>query len=96
MLIAKMIEIMDEKMIEFKMEKFMTLRALTNIIVRPVKKESQLDIVLGSSIGRGDIFFVVQLFNFDFIISANINPDMRQIKAPQESQKIGSSIGFIC
>ena len=46
----------------------------------------QLDIVLGFSRGM-EIFFVVQLFNFDFIISANINPDIRQIKAPQESQK---------
>ena len=37
-----------------------------------------------------------QLFNLVFIISANINPDIRQINAPHESQKIGSSIGCIC
>ena len=52
--------------------------------------------VLGSSRGMGDILYVAHLFSFDFIMSANINPDIRQINAPQESQKIGSSIGFIC
>ena len=91
-----MIEIIDENMRDFIIEKFIMLKALTNIIVRPVKNVNQLDIVLGFSSGKGDILFIVQLFNFDFIMSANINPDIRQIKAPQESQKIGSSIGFIC
>ena len=96
MLIPKRIEIIDENMRDFMKEKFITLKALTNIIVSPVKNANQLDIVLGFSIGRGDIFFVVQLFNFDFIMSANINPDIRQINAPQESQNIGSLIGSIC
>ena len=96
MLTPKSIEIMDENMKDFTIEKFIRLKALTNIIVRPVKNVNQLDIVLGFSRGRGDIFFVVQLFNFDFIMSANINPDIRHINAPQESQNIGSSMGFIC
>ena len=96
MLIAKMIEIIDENTRDFKREKFIKLKALTNIIVRPVKNANQLDIVLGFSRGKGEILFVVQLFNLDFIMSANINPDIRQMNAPQESQKTGSSIGFIC
>ena len=85
----------DENMKDFKMEKFIKLKALMNIIVRPVKNVNQLDIVIEFSRGRGEIFFVVQLFNLDFIMSANINPDSRQMNAPQESQNIGSSIGFI-
>jgi hypothetical protein len=96
MLMPKSIEITKEKISDLIMEKFMMLKALTKIIVRPVKNENQLDIVLGFSRGVGDIFFVVQLVSFDFIMSANINPDIRQMKAPQDSQKIGSSIGFIC
>ena len=96
MLTPKMIEIIDENMRDFIIEKFIKFKALTNMIVRPIKNVNQLDIVLGFSSGRGDIFSVVQLFNLDFIMSANINPDIRQINAPQESQKIGSSIGFIC
>ena len=96
MLIPKSIEIIEENIIDLIIEKLMILRALTKIIVRPVKNENQLDIVLGFSRGIGDIFFVVQLFSFDFIMSANINPDIRQINAPQDNQKKGSSIGFIC
>ena len=96
MLMPKSIEIIEENIRDLIIEKFMMLRALTKIIVKPVKNENQLDIDLGFSSGIGDIFFVVQLFSFDFIMSANINPDIRQINAPQESQKIGSSIGFIC
>ena len=96
MLIAKMIEIIDENTRDFKREKFIKLKALTNIIVIPVKNANQLDIVLGFSRGKGEILFVVQLFNLDFIMSANINPDIRQMNAPQDSQNIGSSIGFIC
>tara|TARA_Y100001968_G_scaffold269475_1_gene260278 strand:- start:238 stop:522 length:285 start_codon:yes stop_codon:yes gene_type:complete len=92
----KRTEIINENIRDFIIEKLIILRALTKIIVNPVKKESQLDIVLGFARGRGDILFVVQLFNLVFIMSANINPDIRQINAPQESQKIGSSIGFIC
>ncbi len=87
---------MDENIRDFIKEKFIKFNALTKIIVKPVKKENQLDIVLGFSNGKGDVFFEDQLFNLDFIISANINPDIRQINAPTESQKIGSSIGFIC
>ena len=90
MLIPKSNEIIEENIRDLIIEKLMMLSALTNIIVRPVKKENQLDIVLGFSRGMGDIFFVVQLFNFDFIMSANINPDIRQINAPQDSQKKGS------
>ena len=96
MLMPKRIEIIEENIRDFIREKFIMLKALTKIIVRPVKNENQLDIVLGSSRGMGDILYVSHLFNFDFIMSANINPDIRQINAPQESQKIGSSIGFIC
>ena len=96
MLIPKSVEIIEENISDLIIEKLMMLKALTKIIVRPVKKENQLEIVLGFPRGRGDIFFVVQLFSFDFIMSANINPDIRQMKAPQESQKTGSSIGFIC
>ena len=96
MLIPKSNEITEENIRDFIIEKFIRLKALTKIIVRPVKNVNQLDIVLGFSRGRGEIFFVVQLFNLDFIMSANINPDIRQIKAPKESQKTGSSIGFIC
>ena len=95
-LMPNRIDIIEENIIDLIIEKFIMLRALTKIIVRPVKNENQLDIVLGFSSGMGEIFFVVQLFSFDFIISAKINPDIRQINAPQESQKIGSSIGFIC
>ena len=91
----KSIEIIEENIRDLIIEKFMMLKALTKIIVRPVKNENQLEIVLGFSSGMGDIFFVVQLFSFDFIMSANINPDIRQMNAPQESQKTGSSIGFI-
>ena len=96
MITPKSIEIMDENMKEFTIEKFIRLKALTNIIVRPVKNVNQLDIVLGFSRGKGEILFVVQLFNLDFIMSANINPDIRQINTPKESQLTGSSIGFIC
>ena len=96
MLIPKSIEIIEENIRDLIIEKFMILSALTKIIVSPEKNENQLDIVLGFSRGIGDIFFVVQLFSFDFIMSANINPDIRQINAPQDNQKIGSSIGFIC
>ena len=96
MLMPKRIEIIEENIIDFIIEKFIMLKALTKIIVRPVKNENQLDIVLGSSRGMGDILYVSHLVSFDFIMSANINPDIRQINAPQESQKIGSSIGFIC
>ena len=95
MLIPKSNEITEENIRDFIIEKFIRLKALTKMIVRPVKNENQLDIVLGFSRGRGEISFAVQLFNLDFIMSANINPDIRQINAPQESQKIGSSIGFI-
>ena len=90
------IEISEENIKDLIVEKFMMLKALTKIIVRPVKNVNQLDIVLGFSSGIGDILFVVQLFSFDFIMSAKINPDIKQMNAPQESQKIGSSIGFIC
>ena len=96
MLMPKRIEIIEENIRDFIIEKFIMLKALTKIIVRPVKNENQLDIVLGSSRGMGDILYVDHLFSFDFIMSANIKPDIRQINAPQESQKIGSSIGFIC
>tara|TARA_Y100001968_G_scaffold107295_1_gene97047 strand:- start:579 stop:920 length:342 start_codon:yes stop_codon:yes gene_type:complete len=96
MLIPKSIEIIKENMRDFIIEKLMMLNALTKIIVRPVKNENQLDIVLGFSSGIGDNFLVVQLFSFAFIMSANINPDIRQINAPHDNQKIGSSIGFIC
>tara|TARA_Y100001968_G_C19050052_1_gene568708 strand:+ start:84 stop:404 length:321 start_codon:yes stop_codon:yes gene_type:complete len=96
MLIPKRIEIIEENIRDFIKEKLIILKALTNIIVRPEKKENQLDIVVGASRGKGDILFVVQLFNLDFIMYANINPDIRQINAPQESQNIGSSIGSIC
>ena len=92
----KSIEMIEENITDLIIEKFMILNALTKIIVRPVKNENQLDIVLGFSSGFGEIFFDDQLFSFDFIMSANINPDIRQMNAPQESQKIGSSIGFIC
>ena len=92
----KSIEMIEENITDLIIEKFMILNALTKIIVRPVKNENQLDIVLGFSSGFGEIFFDDQLFSFDFIMSANINPDIRQINAPQDSQKIGSSIGFIC
>ena len=95
MLIPKRIETIVENMKDFRIEKFIRLKTLTNIIVRPVKNVNQLDIVLGSSRGRGEIFFVVQLFNLAFIISANINPDIRHINAPKEIQVTGSSIGFI-
>ena len=96
MLIPKSIEIIEENITDLIIEKFMILNALTKIIVRPVKNENQLDIVLGFCSGFGEIFFDDQLFSFDFMMSANINPDIRQINAPQDSQKIGSSIGFIC
>ena len=96
MLLPKSIEIIEEKIRDLIIEKFMMLKALTKIIVRPVKNENQLEIVLGCSYGMGEIFFVVQLFIFDFIMSANINPDIIQMNAPQDSQKMGSSIGFIC
>ena len=96
MLIPKSIDIIEENIRDLIIEKFMILKALTKIIVRPVKNENQLDIVLGFSSGMGDIFFVVQLLSLDFIISANIKPDIRQINTPHESQKTGSSIGFIC
>ena len=96
MLMPKSIEMIEENITDLIIEKFMILNALTKIIVRPVKNENQLDIVLGFSSGFGEIFFDDQLFSFDFIMSANINPDIRQINAPQDSQKIGSSIGFIC
>ncbi len=96
MLMPKSIEIIEENIRDLMKEKFIILNALTKIMVRPVKNENQLDIVLGFSSGMGEIFFIVQLFSLDFIISANINPDIRQINEPQESQKIGSSIGLIC
>ena len=90
MLTPKSIEIIDEKTRDFIMEKFITVKALTNMIVRPVKNVNQLDTVLGFLRGRGDFLLVFQLFNFVFIISANINPDIRQINAPHESQNKGS------
>ena len=96
MLMPKSIEIIEENIRDLMKEKFIILKALTKIMVRPVKNENQLDIVLGFSSGMGEIFFIVQLLSFDFIISAKINPDIRQINAPQDSQKTGSSIGFIC
>ena len=96
MLIPKSNEIIEENIRDLIIEKLMMLSALTKIIVRPVKNVNQLDIVLGFSSGMGDIFFVVQLFNFVFIMSANINPDIRQMNIPQDNQKIGSTIGFIC
>ena len=96
MLMPKSIEIIEENIRDLIIEKFMMLKTLTKIIVRPVKNENQLEIVLGFSSGMGDIFFVDQLFSFVFIMSANINPDIRQMNAPQESQKMGSSIAFIC
>ena len=96
MLMPKSIEIIEENIRDLIIEKLIMLKALTKMIVSPVKNENQLKIVLGFSRGIGDIFFVVQLLSFDFIMSANINPDIRQIKAPQDSQKTGSSIGFIC
>ena len=68
MLIPKSNEIIEENIRDLIIEKLMMFNALTKIIVRPVKNENQLDIVLGSSSGIGDIFFVVQLFNFDFIM----------------------------
>ena len=90
-LVPKSIEIIKENTRDLIIEKFMILKALTKIIVRPVKNENQLEIVLGFSSGIGDIFFVDQFFSFDFIMSANINPDIRQMKAPQDNQKTGSS-----
>ena len=96
MLTPKSIDIIEENIKDLKIEKFIMLNALTKIIVSPVKNANQLEIVLGFSNGVGDIFFVVQLFSFDFIMSAKINPDIRQINAPQDNQKIGSSTGFIC
>ena len=96
MLVPKSIEIIAEKIKDLIIEKFIMLKALMKIIVRPEKKENQLDIVLGLPRGNGEMFFSVQLFSFDFIMSANINPDIRQRNAPQDNQKIGSSIGFIC
>ena len=96
MLIPKSNEITEENMRDFMREKFIRLKALTKMIVRPVKNVNQLDMVVRFSRGRGEIFFAVQLFNLDFIISAKINPDIKQINTPKESQVIGSSIGFIC
>ena len=96
MLMPNNIEIIEENIKDLNIEKFMMLKALTKIIVSPMKNENQLDIVLGFSRGMGDIFFVVQLFSFDFIMSANINPDIRHINTPHDNQNIGSSIGFIC
>ncbi len=64
MLMPKRIEIIEENIRDFIIEKFIMLKALTKIIVRPVKNENQLDIVLGSSRGMGDIFFVAHLFIF--------------------------------
>ena len=90
------IEIIDENIIDLVIEKFIILKALVKTIVRPAKNENQLEIVRGLPSGKGEIFSVVQLFNLDFIISAKINPDIRQMNAPQESQKTGSSIVFIC
>ncbi len=92
----KRIDIIDEKIRDFAIEKFIILRALTNIIVRPEKNENQLEMVLGFSKGSGDDFFSVQSRNLLFIISANINPDIKHMNKPHESQKIGSSMGFIC
>ncbi len=96
MLMPKRIEIKEENIRDFTIEKFIMLKALEKIMVRPVKNENQLDIVLGFSRGNGEIFFAVQLLSFDFIMSAKINPDIKQINAPHDSQKMGSSIGFIC
>ena len=96
MLMPKSIEINNENIRDLIIEKFIILRALIKIIVRPVKNENQLDIVLGFSSGIGDILLVVQLLSFDFMMSAKINPDIKQMNAPQDNQKIGSSIGFIC
>ena len=91
-----MIDITNENKRDLMIEKFIKINALTKTIVKPIKNDSQLDIVLGLPSGKGDILLFTQLFNFDFMRSANINPDIRQINAPQESQKIGSSIGLIC
>ena len=96
MLTLKIIDIKEENIKDLIIEKFIMLKALTKIIVRPVKNANQLEIVLRFSKGFGGIFFIVQLFSFDFMMSAKINPDIRQINAPHDSQKIGSSIGFIC
>ena len=96
MLMPNIIDTIEENIKDFIKEKFSMLKALMKIIVRPAKNESQLYIVLGFSRGMGDIFFAVQLLSFDFMMSAKINPDIKQINAPQDSQKIGSSIGFIC
>ena len=96
MLMPKSNETREENIRDFIIEKFMMLNALTKIIVSPVKNVNQLEIVLGFSSGIGDNFFALQLLSFDFIMSANINPDIRQMNAPQDSQKKGSSIGFIC
>tara|TARA_B100000214_G_C23598342_1_gene459505 strand:+ start:293 stop:595 length:303 start_codon:yes stop_codon:yes gene_type:complete len=95
-LTPKSIDIIKENIKDLITEKFIMLNALTKTTVRPVKNVNQLEIVLGFSKGVGGIFLIVQLLNFDFMMSAKINPDIRQINAPQDSQKIGSSIGFIC
>ena len=58
MLMPKRIEIIEENIRDFIIEKFIMLKALTKIIVRPVKNENQLDIVLGSSRGMGDILYL--------------------------------------
>ena len=96
MLMPKRIETIEENIRDFIIEKFIMLKALTKIIVRPVKNENQLEMVLGLLRGVGEIFLDAQLFSFVFIMSANIKPDIRHIKAPQDNQKTGSSIAFIC
>ena len=72
MLIPKRIEIVDENIKDFMIEKFIILNALTNIIVRPVKKVNQLAIVLGFPKGKGDIFSLLHFLDLDFIISASV------------------------
>ncbi len=90
------IETIIEKKKDLLEEKLKIVNALIKVIVSPEKKENQLEIVLGFPNGKGDVLFVDQFLNLDFIMSANINPDMKHIKAPHDNQKIGSSIESIC
>ena len=90
------IETIAEKIKELVKEKLKIVNALMKVIVSPEKKENQLEIVLGFPNGKGDISFDDQSLNLDFIMSANINPDMKHIKAPHDNQNIGSSIEAIC
>ena len=90
------IEITIENKKDLTKEKLNIDNALMKVIVSPEKKENQLEIVLGFPSGTGDIPFVDQSLNLDLIMSANINPDMKHIKAPHDNQNIGSSNGAIC